>query len=557
MLRAMDARTEVPMPVNEPIHDYAPHSAERARLVAALRELSTAPIDLPHVIGGRHRMGAGERIDVVQPHRHSARLGTLTNADHADAAAAVEAAMVAKRAWAATPFDERAAVFLRAADLLAGPWREKIAAATMLGQSKTAYQAEIDSPCELVDFWRFNVAFARQILAQQPISGPGVWNRSDYRPLDGFVYAVTPFNFTAIAGNLPTAPALMGNTVVWKPSITQSFAAYLTMQLLEAAGLPAGVINLVTGDGYAVSEVVLADPRLSGIHFTGSTATFQHLWREVGTRIADYDSYPRLVGETGGKDFVLAHTSANPDVLRTALIRGAFDFQGQKCSAASRAFVPRSVWNRMGDDFLAATEALTYGDVTDLSNFGGAVIDARSFAKNSRAIERAKSAPGVTVAVGGECDDSEGYFVRPTVLLSDDPSDEAFSTEYFGPILAVHVYPDEKFDDIIDVVDGGSKYALTGAVIADDRAAVQTAAERLRFAAGNFYVNDKPTGAVVGQQPFGGSRASGTNDKAGSPMNLLRWTSARSIKETFVPPTDHTYPHMGAGAEPAKRAEVQ
>ena len=557
MLRAMDARTEVPMPVNEPIHDYAPHSAERARLVAALRELSTAPIDLPHVIGGRHRMGAGERIDVVQPHRHSARLGTLTNADHADAAAAVEAAMVAKRAWAATPFDERAAVFLRAADLLAGPWREKIAAATMLGQSKTAYQAEIDSPCELVDFWRFNVAFARDILAQQPLNGPGVWNRSDYRPLDGFVYAVTPFNFTAIAGNLPTAPALMGNTVVWKPSITQSFAAYLTMQLLEAAGLPAGVINLVTGDGYAVSEVVLADPRLSGIHFTGSTATFQHLWREVGTRIADYDSYPRLVGETGGKDFVLAHASANPDVLRTALIRGAFDFQGQKCSAASRAFVPRSLWHRMGDDFLAATEALTYGDVTDLSNFGGAVIDARSFAKNSRAIERAKSAPGVTVAVGGECDNSEGYFVRPTVLLSDDPSDEAFSTEYFGPILAVHVYPDEKFDDIIDVVDGGSKYALTGAVIADDRAAVQTAAERLRFAAGNFYVNDKPTGAVVGQQPFGGSRASGTNDKAGSPMNLLRWTSARSIKETFVPPTDHTYPHMGAGAEPAKRAEVQ
>ena len=545
------------MPVNEPIHEYAPHSAERTRLVAALTDLAAAPIDLPHVIGGRHLMGAGERIDVVQPHRHRARLGTLTNAGHADAAAAVEAAMAAKADWAATPFDERAAVFLRAADLLAGPWRERIAAATMLGQSKTAYQAEIDSPCELVDFWRFNVAFAREILAQQPISGPGVWNRSDYRPLDGFVYAVTPFNFTAIAGNLPTAPALMGNTVVWKPSITQSFAAYLTMQLLEAAGLPPGVINLVAGDGFAVSEVVLADPRLSGIHFTGSTATFQHLWREVGTRIADYDSYPRLVGETGGKDFVLAHTSANPDVLRTALIRGAFDFQGQKCSAASRAFVPRSVWNRMGDDFLAATEALTYGDVTDLSNFGGAVIDARSFAKNSHAIERAKSAPGVTVAVGGECDDSEGFFVRPTVLLSDDPSDEAFRTEYFGPILAVHVYPDEKFDDIVDVVDGGSKYALTGAVIADDRAAVQTAAERLRFAAGNFYVNDKPTGAVVGQQPFGGSRASGTNDKAGSPMNLLRWTSARSIKETFVPPTSHTYPHMGAGAEPAKRAEVQ
>ena len=540
----MDARTDVPAPTNEPVHEYAPHSAERTRLTAALRDLSANPIDLPHVIAGRHRMGDGERIDVVQPHRHSAKLGTLTNATAADAGAAVEAAMAAKADWAATPFDERAAVFLRAADLLAGPWRETIAAATMLGQSKTAYQAEIDAPCELVDFWRFNVTFARGILAQQPISSPGVWNRSDYRPLDGFVYAVTPFNFTAIAANLPTAPALMGNTVVWKPSVTQSFAAYLTMQLLEAAGLPPGVINLVAGDGYAVSDVVLADRRLSGIHFTGSTATFQYLWREVGSRIADYDSYPRLVGETGGKDFVVAHTSANPDVLRTALIRGAFDYQGQKCSAASRAFVPRSVWQVMGDDFLAATEALTYGDVTDLSNYGGAVIDARSFAKNAHAIERAKGAPGVTVAAGGEYDDSEGYFVRPTVLLSDDPSDEAFSTEYFGPILAVHVYPDEKFDDILGVVDGGSRYALTGAVIADDRAAVQTAAERLRFAAGNFYVNDKPTGAVVGQQPFGGSRASGTNDKAGSPMNLLRWTSARSIKETFVPPTDHTYAHM-------------
>jgi len=540
----MDARTDVPAPANEPIHEYAPHSPERSRLAEALRDLSANPIDLPHVIAGRHRMGDGERIDVVQPHRHSAKLGTLTNATAADAGAAVEAAMAAKADWAATPFDDRAAVFLRAADLLAGPWRETIAAATMLGQSKTAYQAEIDAPCELVDFWRFNVAFARGILAQQPISSPGVWNRSDYRPLDGFVYAVTPFNFTAIAANLPTAPALMGNTVVWKPSITQSFAAYLTMQLLEAAGLPPGVINLVAGDGYAVSDVVLADRRLSGIHFTGSTATFQHLWREVGTRIADYDGYPRLVGETGGKDFVVAHTSANPDVLRTALIRGAFDYQGQKCSAASRAFVPRSVWQAMGDDFLAATEALTYGDVTDLSNYGGAVIDARSFAKNAHAIERAKSAPGVTVAAGGEYDDSEGYFVRPTVLLSDDPGDEAFSTEYFGPILAVHVYPDEKFEDILGVVDGGSRYALTGAVIADDRAAVQTAADRLRFAAGNFYVNDKPTGAVVGQQPFGGSRASGTNDKAGSPMNLLRWTSARSIKETFVPPTNHTYPHM-------------
>jgi len=540
----MDAITDVPLPANEPVHEYAPGSPERARLTEALTTLASDPIDLPHVIGGEHRMGAGEHIDVVQPHRHAARLGTLTNATHSDATAAVEAAIAAKEDWAAMPFDERAAVFLRAADLLSGPWREKLAAATMLGQSKTAYQAEIDTPCELIDFWRFNVGFARQILAQQPVSGKGVWNRTDHRPLEGFVYAITPFNFTAIAGNLPTAPALMGNTVVWKPSPTQTFAAYLTMQLLEAAGLPAGVINLVAGDGLAVSDVVLADPRLAGIHFTGSTATFQHLWREVGSNIDRYHAYPRLVGETGGKDFVVAHASARPDVLRTALIRGAFDFQGQKCSAASRAFIPRSVWNTMGDDFLSATEELSYGDVTDLSNYGGAVIDERSFAKNVGAIERAKNAAGVTIAAGGEYDDSEGYFVRPTVLLSDDPTDEAFRTEYFGPILAVHVYPDAEYERILDVVDSGSRYALTGAVIADDRAAVLTAEKRLRQAAGNFYVNDKPTGAVVGQQPFGGARASGTNDKAGSPLNLLRWTSARSIKETFVPATDHRYPHM-------------
>ncbi|OMB79011.1 L-glutamate gamma-semialdehyde dehydrogenase [Mycolicibacterium conceptionense] len=542
----MDAITNVPLPANEPVHDYAPGSGERTRLTTWLSELAGAPIDLPHVIGGKHTMGNGTRIDVVQPHCHSARLGTLTNAEHDDATAAIDAALAAKHDWAAMPFDERAAVFLRAADLLSGPWREKIAAATMLGQSKTAYQAEIDAPCELIDFWRFNVAFARQILAQQPISSPGVWNRTDHRPLEGFVYAITPFNFTAIAGNLPTAPALMGNTVVWKPSPTQTFAAYATMQLLEAAGLPPGVINLVTGDGIAVSDVALADPRLAGIHFTGSTATFQHLWREVGANIDRYRTYPRLVGETGGKDFVVAHASARPDVLRTALIRGAFDYQGQKCSAASRAFIPRSVWNQMGDDFLSATSELQYGDVTDLTNYGGAVIDDRAFAKNVAAIERAKGAAGVTIAAGGEYDDSEGYFVRPTVLLSDDPTDEAFSTEYFGPILAVHVYPDADYERILDVVDTGARYALTGAVIADDRSAVLTAADRLRNAAGNFYVNDKPTGAVVGQQPFGGSRASGTNDKAGSALNLLRWTSARSIKETFVPPTNHTYPHMEA-----------
>ena len=542
----MDAITQVPMPANEPAHNYAPHSPERTTLVAELAALADHPIDLPHVIDGRHRMGDGERIDVVQPHRHAATLGTLTNAVHADATAAVEAAMAAKSSWAAMPFDERAAVFLRAADLLAGPWRERIAAATMLGQSKSAYQAEIDAPCELIDFWRFNAEFARQILAQQPISGPGEWNRSDYRPLDGFVYAITPFNFTSIAGNLPTAPALMGNTVVWKPSITQTLSAYLLMQLLEAAGLPPGVINMVTGDGLAVSDVALSDPRLAGIHFTGSTATFQHLWQHVGANIGRYQCYPRLVGETGGKDFVVAHASARPDVLSTALIRGAFDYQGQKCSAASRAFVAHSVWQRMGDTFLGAAAELPYGDITDLSNYGGALIDERAFVKNVDAIERAKGAAGVTIAVGGEYDDSIGYFVRPTVLLSDDPTDESFATEYFGPLLSVHVYPDNQYEKVLDVIDTGSRYALTGAVIADDRQAVLTAQNRLRFAAGNFYVNDKPTGAVVGRQPFGGSRGSGTNDKAGSAQNLLRWTSARTIKETFVPATDHTYPHMAA-----------
>ena len=542
----MDAITQVPLPANEPAHDYAPQSPERARLRTELAALAEHPIDLPHVIGGRHRMGDGERVDVVQPHRHAATLGTLTNAVHADATAAIEAAMAARDTWAAMPFDERAAIFLRAADLLAGPWREKIAAATMLGQSKSVYQAEIDAPCELIDFWRFNVAFARQILAQQPISGPGEWNRSDYRPLDGFVYAITPFNFTSIAGNLPTAPALMGNTVVWKPSITQTLSAYLLMQLLEAAGLPPGVINMVTGDGFAVSDVALADPRLAGIHFTGSTATFQHLWQQVGANIGRYQCYPRLVGETGGKDFVLAHASACPDVLCTALIRGAFDYQGQKCSAASRAFIAHSVWQRMGDTFLGTAAQLPYGDITDLSNYGGALIDQRAFVKNVDAIERAKGAACVTIAVGGEYDDTVGYFVRPTVLLSDDPTDESFATEYFGPLLSVHVYPDDQYERILDVIDTGSRYALTGAVIADDRQAVLTAQNRLRFAAGNFYVNDKPTGAVVGRQPFGGSRGSGTNDKAGSALNLLRWTSARTIKETFVPATDHTYPHMAA-----------
>ncbi|MGW6117498.1 L-glutamate gamma-semialdehyde dehydrogenase [Nocardia sp. NPDC055165] len=543
----MDAIATTPPPVNEPVGTFAPGSPERRRLQTALAELSASPTEISHVIGGRHLPGDGPSYDVVQPHRHAAVLGTLRDASTAETAAAVEAACAAAPAWQATPFDDRAAIFLRAADLLSGPWREKIAAATMLGQSKSAYQAEIDAPCELIDFWRFNVSFAREILAGQPISAPGVWNRMQYRSLEGFVYAVTPFNFSAIAGNLPTAPALMGNTVVWKPARSQSVAAYLTMRLLEAAGLPPGVINLVNGAGPVISDVVLADPRLAGVHFTGSTATFQHLWREVAQRLDGYRTYPRLVGETGGKDFVLAHPSADPAVLTTALLRGAFDYQGQKCSAASRAFIPRSVWATMSEDLIERTSNLRYGDVTDFTNFGGALIDRHAFDRNTAALERAKATPGLTVVAGGHSDDSVGWFVDPTIVVGDDPTDEVFGTEYFGPILAVHVYDDSTptaFADAMDLVDSGSPYGLTGSVIAQDRTAITAATDRLTFAAGNFYINDKPSGAVVGQQPFGGGRASGTNDKAGSPQNLLRWTSARTIKETFVAPTEHRYPHQ-------------
>ncbi|MGW4898189.1 L-glutamate gamma-semialdehyde dehydrogenase [Kitasatospora sp. NPDC004240] len=542
----MDAVTQVPAPVNEPVHSYAPGSPERARLEAKLKELGgQEPVQLTMTINGERRMGGGTEIHVVQPHNHAARLGTLRNATQADAQEAIDTALAAAPAWQALSFDSRAAIFLKAADLLAGPWRETLAAATMLGQSKTAQQAEIDTPCELVDFLRFNVHFARQIISEQPVSSDGVWNRSDHRPLEGFVYAITPFNFTAIAGNLPTAPALMGNVVLWKPSPTQQYSAHLLMQLLEEAGLPKGVINMVTGDGLAVSEVALKHPALAGIHFTGSTATFQHLWREVGNNIAGYRSYPRIVGETGGKDFLLAHPSADKAVLRTAMTRGAFEFQGQKCSALSRAYVPASLWAELKDEFRDEVEGLTMGDVTDLSNFMSAVIDERAFAKNKAAIDRAQADPRVEVLAGGTYDDSVGYFVRPTVLVCEDPASEYFKDEYFGPILAVHVYEDSAYEETLAQLESVSAYGLTGAIIAQDRAAVQDAMGKLRYAAGNFYVNDKPTGAVVGQQPFGGGRASGTNDKAGAKQNLARWTSTRSIKETFVPPTDYRYPHMG------------
>ncbi|MGL4177176.1 MAG: L-glutamate gamma-semialdehyde dehydrogenase [Dermatophilaceae bacterium] len=542
----MDAVTSVPSPVNEPVLDHAPGSPERAAVEVALADLGAIRHDLPHTIGGRRVAGTGRRVEVRQPHARRRVLGTMRGATRADAGAALDAAVAAAPAWRDLAFDDRAAIFLKAADLLAGPWRARLCAATMLGQSKTVYQAEIDAACELVDFWRFNVHFARQILQEQPpANSPGVWNRSDHRSLEGFVYAVTPFNFTAIAGNLPTAPALMGNTVVWKPSPTQQLAAQLTMELLEEAGLPPGVVNLVTGDGVAVSDVVLAHPELAGLHFTGSTATFQHLWRQIGENLTRYRHYPRIVGETGGKDFVLAHPSADVDVLRTALVRGAFEFQGQKCSAASRAYVPRSVWRRMKDDLVTVTDGLAMGDVTDFTNFMGAVIDERAFAKHRAAIDRAHATPHLDVVAGGTYDDADGWFVRPTVVVSEDPTDEMFRTEYFGPILAVHVFPDRQYDRVLDQLESFAPYALTGAIIAQDRAAVADASRRLRFAAGNFYVNDKPTGAVVGQQPFGGGRASGTNDKAGSAANLTRWTSTRSIKETLVPSTTHLYPHMG------------
>ncbi|CAL9570984.1 L-glutamate gamma-semialdehyde dehydrogenase [Streptomyces sp. enrichment culture] len=543
----MDAVTQVPAPYNEPVHTYAPGSPERARLEAKLKELADNPRELPMTINGVKRMGGGERVDVVQPHNHKKVLGTFATATRQDAQDAIDAALAAAPAWRAMSFDDRAAIILKAAELLSGPWRETIAASTMLGQSKTAQQAEIDAPCELVDFWRFNVHFARELLNEQPLIQPnGIWNRMDHRPLEGFVYAITPFNFTAIAGNLPTAPALMGNVVVWKPSPTQTHSAVLLMELLEEAGLPKGVINLVTGDGKEVSEVAIPHPDLAGIHFTGSTATFQHLWRSVGENIANYKSYPRIVGETGGKDFIVAHSSADQAVLKTAITRGAFEYQGQKCSAASRAYLPRSIWEGGFKEALAAeVEGLTMGDVTDLSNFIGAVIDDRAFAKNKAAIERAKADPSCEILVGGTCDDSVGYFVSPTVIVCSDPENEVFKTEYFGPIIAIHVYEDESWEAMLDQMESASAYALTGAVIAQDRQVLASASEKLRFAAGNFYLNDRPTGSIVGQQPFGGGRASGTNDKAGSKFNLIRWSSPRAIKETQVAPTDYRYPHMG------------
>jgi len=542
---AVDAKTVVPTPANEPVKSYAPGSPERAALEAKLAEFAAAdPVEITGVFGAERRPGGGDVLEVRMPSDRAHVLGVVHQASHEDAEAAIAGAMKAAPDWAALPFEERAAVFLRAADLIAGPYRAALNAATMLGQGKTVQQAEIDAACELIDFLRFNVAYAERIYADQPASSPGVWNRMEYRPLEGFVYAITPFNFTAIAGNLPTSAALMGNPVVWKPALTQSFAAQQFLDILELAGLPRGVINMVPGHGKMISDIALNSPHLAGIHFTGSTGVFQGLWGQVGANIATYRGYPRIVGETGGKDFVVAHPSADPAALVTALVRGAYEYSGQKCSAASRTYIAKSVWNKIRDELIGQIEALKVGDVRDLSNFTSAVIDDRAFRKLSGVIDTCRADPGMTILAGGSYDDSEGWYIRPTLVQSDDPTADIFVTEYFGPLLGLYVYDDADYDRVLGLVDSASPYALTGSVFATDRAAIAATMERLRFTAGNFYINDKPTGAVVGQQPFGGARASGTNDKAGSLWNLIRWCSPRAIKETLVPPTSSGYPHM-------------
>ena len=531
------------VPVNEPVRAYPAGSAERAHLRRALARLQTSPRALPMHIGGLPVEGSGASFTVRAPHRHAQELGHLHQATVADVEGAVDAALVAGRDWSHTTLEERAAVFLRAAELLSGPWRDRVNAATILGQSKSVQQAEIDAACELIDFWRFNVHYAFQLREDQPISPTGVWNRTELRPLEGFVVAITPFNFTSIAGNLPTAPALMGNVVVWKPSVTSMLAASAIIEVLEEAGLPPGVINMVTGHGAGALDAAISHPGLAGIHFTGSTETFQGLWRQVAGNIGSYRTYPRLVGETGGKDFVLAHESASPEALLVGLLRGAFEYQGQKCSAASRAYIPRRLWEELRGPLAQETEAIPMGDPSDFSNFMGAVIDERAFRKHEAALRAAAQDPALEIVAGGTCDASTGWFVRPTIIATEDPHHPLLERELFGPVLTVHPY-DGDWETVLRLVDETSPYALTGAIFATDRRAIETGMRALRHAAGNFYVNDKPTGAVVGQQPFGGARQSGTNDKAGSALNLLRWASPRSLKETFVPATDWRYPHM-------------
>jgi 1-pyrroline-5-carboxylate dehydrogenase len=539
----MSGVPNIPHPHNEPVLSYAPGTSERAALKGALAAVGSERPEIPAVVGGRE-IRSGVTENVISPHCHARVLATLHQADGATIDAAVASAVEAQRDWGQWRFEDRAAVFLKAADMLAGACRQRLNAATMLGQSKTAYQAEIDSACELIDFLRFNVYYAERIYSEQPNSARGTWNRLDHRSLEGFVYAITPFNFTAIGGNLPTAPALMGNTVVWKPAHTAALSNWHFYRLLEEAGLPPGVINFLPGEPIEVSRRLLVHPEFAGIHFTGSTEVFRSLWRTIGENLEHYRSYPRIVGETGGKDFILAHASADVDALAVGMVRGAYEYQGQKCSAASRAYIPDALWPAVRDRVVGMIEDIRMGDVADFRNFMGAVIDARAFARLREHLERAKRDPDVRVLAGGGTDDSVGYFVQPTLLEAEDPAYRLMCEEIFGPVLTVHVYPAARWTETLALVDRTSPYALTGAVFARDRAALTQADRALRHSAGNFYINDKPTGAVVGQQPFGGARASGTNDKAGSLLNLVRWVSPRSIKETLVPPKEYRYPFM-------------
>ncbi|MCA9550387.1 MAG: L-glutamate gamma-semialdehyde dehydrogenase [Myxococcales bacterium] len=540
----MSGISRIPEPRNELAKGYTAGSPERAEVVRVLDDLAGKVADVPLYIG-HERVFTGQTADVTMPHAHRHVLATAHQGGAAEVEKAIAAAEAARPAWAAMDFDARAAILLKAADMLTGPWRATMNAATMLGQSKTVHQAEIEAACELADFWRFNVAFARQIMEDQPISPDGQWNRVQYRPLDGFVFAVSPFNFTAIAGNLPTAPALMGNTVVWKPAPTQMLSAHYLMELLLQAGLPPGVVNLVQGPPQEIGAAALASPMLAGLHFTGSTGTFQHLWREIGTNIHSYRQYPRIVGETGGKDFIFAHPSADVTALACAIVRGGYEYQGQKCSAASRIYVPRSLWPKLKDDVVAQIESIKMGDVRNFENFMGAVIDERAFEKITGYVKLAHASGDCEVLAGGTFERAVGWFVRPTLVETTDPKHRLMAEEIFGPVVTLYVYDDAREEDALTLCDTTAPYALTGAVFAQDRYAVERIAHRLQGTAGNFYINDKPTGAVVGQQPFGGARGSGTNDKAGSMANLLRWTSARAIKETFVPPTQYRYPYQG------------
>jgi 1-pyrroline-5-carboxylate dehydrogenase len=539
----MSSIPAVPLPWNEPVLGYAAGTDEREELKGRLESMAAERIDIPIIIGGRE-VRTGDTADAVMPHDHGHVLATWHRGAEAEAASAIRAAVEAREEWANWGWEDRAAIFLRAAELLSTRWRSVLNAATMLGQSKTAHQAEIDSACELIDFWRFNVHFARQMYEDQPRSTAGTWNRLEYRPLEGFIYAITPFNFTAIAGNLPTAPALLGNTVVWKPSDKAVYSGYFIMKLLEEAGLPPGVINFVPGDPVRITEAMLASPDLAGIHYTGSTNVFQSIWKGVGGRIANFRGYPRLVGETGGKDFIVAHTSADPVALSTAIVRGGFEYQGQKCSAASRVYVPESLWPEVREATVGMLERVRVGDVRDFRNFMGAVIDRSSFDRISGYIDHAKEADGVEIISGGDYDDRTGYFIDPTLVQVRDPAYRMMREEIFGPVVAVYVYRDDRWAETLELVDRTSPYALTGAVFANERRALRVAHHALRNAAGNFYINDKPTGAVVGEQPFGGGRASGTNDKAGSILNLYRWVNARTVKETFSPERDFSYPSM-------------